>query len=378
MVSNVNRSANGDTLPLLWQASSVNRLPHCNIEGDYSCKSPRLTYSLGGRYMRVRFAPSQAREWNDELFYQRPGRGVCRGFSQASRRTMLNRLNMVSVGASLPQFVTLTFPDDSFNDSVSAFASWAKAHLDTWLKRLRRVAPEAAGFWRMEWQARKSGKHLDKLFPHFHLMIWNLPERKVSDDRQGKPVMECYVMSEDQQLDFVETCEWVRREHVFESKRAASVFLDRKFRQEFVRPDSKLPEQRWMSFYDWACVSWYHVVDSHNTDHFLAGVSAEKVRSWGGVMSYCSKYMAKLGDNNFLEGIALGRSWGVFNRVFVPWAKLVELPVPDEIGVRIRRIFRRYLERVRGRRLAVPYGLTFYGDTSQWSKLWVCPPDTPF
>jgi hypothetical protein len=285
---------------------------------------------------------------------------------------MLNRLNMVSKSTSLPDFVTLTFPDDCFRDSVTDFAKHAKQLLDTWLKRLKRVAPQAAGFWRLEWQSRKSGRYEGKLFPHFHLMMWGLPKRQLQAGCE-----ESYVETEDCQLSLAGLSGKVLEEHEFENCRSAKKFLDRKFIHE-TRADRSLPDHRWMSFFDWASVSWYHVVDSHNLDHFLAGVSVERVRSWGGVMSYCSKYMAKLGDNDFLTDVPLGRSWGIFNRVCIPWGKMVVLPLPDEIGVRLRRILRHYLERVRGRRYSAPYGITFYGDVAQWKRLWEPPIDAPF
>ena len=329
--------------------------------------------------MRLRFKPSAVRQWNDEMFYRhpdsddesRPGRGICKGFSVSSRRTMLNRLNMVSKSTSLPDFVTLTFPDDCFRDSVTDFAKVAKSHLDTWLKRLKRAAPEAAGFWRMEWQSRKSGRYEGKLFPHFHLMVWGVPKRQVVEHEES------YVQVVDEQLSFAGLSRDVLKQHVFESRHAGSKFANRAFLNE-CRPDMTKEESRHMTFFDWASVAWYHVVDSHNLDHFLAGVSIERVRSWGGVMSYCSKYMAKLGEHNFLTDIPLGRSWGIFNRVHIPWGKMVELPLPDDVGVRVRRIMRHYLERVRGRRYSAPYGITFYGDVAQWSRLWESPPDTPF
>jgi hypothetical protein len=128
---------------------------------------------------------------------------------------MLDRLNSVSVAAAMPYFVTATLPDDTFDDNVARFARSAKGWLDTFTKRLLRVCPTAAGFWRIEWKARKSGLHVGKLFPHFHLMVWGLAERKISEetfyyDKHGEPVFvpekfEAFVECKDDQLtlDFV-------------------------------------------------------------------------------------------------------------------------------------------------------------------------------
>ena len=121
-------------------------IPHCSEERDYSGKSPRLTYSEGGRYFKLAFARSPAMEWNQEHFFNfdKAGRrGKCKGFSFGSRRRMLDRLNQVSVAAYLPYFVTLTLPDESFEDCVTKFAKTAKLHLDVLLKRLHRACPSA-------------------------------------------------------------------------------------------------------------------------------------------------------------------------------------------------------------------------------------------
>src|ERR1017187_2730272 len=98
---------------------------------------------------------------------------------------------------------------------------------------------------------------------------------------------------------------------------------------------------------------------------------------WGGVMSYCAKYMAKA-DCEFLSEISFGRSWGVFNRKCVPWAKIIEIDLDGEVGIRLRRVARHYLDRVCGRKRSRPYGVTLYCNVAQWAKLWESPPDTPF
>jgi hypothetical protein len=133
-----------------------------------------------------------------------------------------------------------------------------------------------------------------------------------------------------------------------------------------------------MNFCDWLSLAWYHIVASQNLDHFKAGVSVTRVRSWGGVLSYCSKYMAKLGENNFLSDVPVGRSWGIFNRSSIPWAKMLDLDLDEETGVRIRRICRHYLTRVTGRKRRFAYGCTLYCDTRHFLPLLARPPDTPF
>lgn len=349
-------------------------------------------------------------EWNNEQFFDRSPRGVCKGFSFGSRRRMLNRLNEVSTSARLPYFVTATLPDDVFDDDAGRFAKTAKIWMDNFLKRLRRVSPGACGFWRIEWKARKSGKYEGKLFPHFHLLIWGLLERSLgirckSCPETGAPleeyeVFESFVDMPDSQLTFElvnrlagstqgDLAEGQCRTFIHSSLGDFTFEGRRRFvkrcsdlvtclaveREEPSHPVSE--KARKMSFSDWASLAWYHVVDSHNLDHLKAGLRVERVRSWGGVMSYCAKYMAK-SDCEFLSDISFGRSWGIFNRAAMPWSEIEEMNLPSDVGNRLRRVARHYLERVTGRKRSRPYGLTLFCDVAQWSKLWSLPPDTPF
>lgn len=361
---------------------------YCNIEDDYSCESPKVKYAEGGRYLKLSFKRSPAMEWNQEQFFRHPDgsqktRGLCRGFSFRSRRCMLDRLNQVSVASEMPDFVTLTLPDDCFEESVTAFAKTAKVYLDVLLKRISRVCPFATGFWRMEWKARKSGLYEGKFFPHFHLFIWGLPQRlvKVGDVPQ---VFESFVTVRDCQQSFDEMGKRVLKEHVFWSVPSGDRFVTRLARHQYRVEDADHiaekfgVEATFMSFFDWVSLAWYHVVGTGNVDHFLAGCRVEKIRTWGGVLSYCAKYMSKAESESFLSEIPVGRAWGIFNREFMPWAKIVELDLSLEVGVRLRRIARRYLEHCLGRRVKRPYGVTLYCNTAQWSRLLARPPDTPF
>jgi hypothetical protein len=395
-------------------------IPHCDLIGDFSRSSPRLRFADGGRLVKLSFGQSPAAEWNREMFPPHPDkrRGVCKGFSFSSRRRMLDHLNTVSVAAALPYFLTLTLPDSEFNDSVTVLAKNIKGYLDAFFKRLGRVNPDACGFWRVEWQSRKSGLHEGKLMPHAHLMLWGLLERETGRfDQLGCPVKEAYVRVQDKQLWLVlesAMVEGLKGQHFTDSESSSAWFNSVALgpgdhasvmgsNGDFVGVVGKarnvgrlgdlrclnsvrasppagreFPDLDCMSFFDWCSLAWYHVVGSNDGNHFLAGVSVERVKSWGGVMSYCSKYMAKLGENNFLSEVPIGRSWGVFNRAKIPWAKIVELNLDEETGVRLRRIARRYLERVRGRRLRMPYGVTLYCNVETFKACWARPPDIPF
>jgi hypothetical protein len=132
-----------------------------------------------------------------------------------------------------------------------------------------------------------------------------------------------------------------------------------------------------MSFQDWVSMAWYHIVDGGDINHFSAGARVERVRTWGGVVSYASKYMSKA-DAQFLGDVPYGRNWGIFNRAAIPWAKMIELELDEETGVRLRRVARRYLEHKVGRKWKAPYGITLFCDGAQFLRLLKAPPDTPF
>jgi hypothetical protein len=319
---------------------------------------------------------------------------------------MLNRLNSVSVASALPYFVTATLPDEVFDDNVATFAKSAKVWLDNFTKRLQRVCPTAAGFWRIEWQSRKSGLHEGKLFPHFHLLVWGLPERKFGEfyryDHDGHPCelveqWEAFVECKDSQLtwEMVHTLgtkpvpdEWACKSTTthrgvpltFAGKtryvnRCQSLLTSLVISDVASCADHPAAQRaKNMGFQDWASLAWYHVVDSHNVDHLAAGVRVERVKTWGGVLSYCAKYMAK-SDCGFLYDVSFGRSWGIFNRKLVPWAKMVEIDLDTDAGIRLRRVARHYLQRRFKRRVYAPYGITLYCDVENFRRLWRPSPD---
>lgn len=85
-------------------------------------------------------------------------RGAIGGFSSAARRRLMYFISSVRRDAALPLFVTLTYPETFPDPKV------AKAHLASFIKRLRREFELLGMVWKMEPQERGA--------PHFHIMIW--------------------------------------------------------------------------------------------------------------------------------------------------------------------------------------------------------------
>jgi hypothetical protein len=91
---------------------------------------------------------------------------------------------------------------------------------------------------------------------------------------------------------------------------------------------------RWLDAH-WVARAWYAAVGSGDHRHLQAGTEVKRVRSWRGVMSYASKYLAKKTQENIPA--FPGRFWGIFGRAHLPIEYLV---VPMEFGqfYRARRL----------------------------------------
>jgi hypothetical protein len=97
----------------------------------------------------------------------------------------------------------------------------------------------------------------------------------------------------------------------------------------------------------WLSESWYETVGSGDIRHLGAGTQGARVRDRRALMSYASKYMAKVAEETF--GGWTGRCWGVVGR---SWLGIVlyEIELTWRQFYRIRRVFRSWLESKRGRR----------------------------
>lgn len=99
-------------------------------------------------------------------------RGVIGDFSPASRKRMLELLARIDFDrAGFTSFVTLTYPD---RDGAPT-PQQTDRDRDRFFKRIRRQFPNASGIWRREWEARKSGDFVGAVYPHYHILFFNLP-----------------------------------------------------------------------------------------------------------------------------------------------------------------------------------------------------------
>jgi hypothetical protein len=307
---------------------------------------------------------------------------------------------MVSVAGVPPLEVGLTYSDATVGEYLTqrpdgswhyppgryaAFCRRAKSDLMTWLKRLGRELPMVGGFWRMDAQSRKSGPYLGLPVPHFHLSLFGVP---CEEEYLGKEIDFLVWKAGRQKVVHswpvgsfaVDGNAFVRR-HQWASPRAAQTHLDFEtttwgLEREVVSKSERSRDK--MQFYEWLSLSWYHVVDSHDMNHALAGTHVTPLKTWAGFSFYFSHYMAHMSE---VEVPLYGRTWGIFNRNCIPWAQMVDIEIDGAEGYRIRRIARRYIERCRGRRyqLRNGCGLSVFCDAENWwVKLMRRPAPDPF
>jgi hypothetical protein len=99
-----------------------------------------------------------------------------KGFSHASRRRFIRMMGKID-RSSMPLFVTLTFPDEYYENSNNP-VDW-KRKLKAFFMRFRRAYPGGAIIYRQEEQARKSGSYIGEFFPHFHLLVFNVDDKLI-------------------------------------------------------------------------------------------------------------------------------------------------------------------------------------------------------
>ena len=85
----------------------------------------------------------------------------------------------------------------------------------------------------------------------------------------------------------------------------------------------------------WLAQSWYEVVDSGDERHLRAGTRIESIRTWRGVMSYASKYTAKVVDELPEGWEAVGRMWGIIGRDNLP-IHIVRFGINREQALKLR------------------------------------------
>ena len=138
----------------------------------------RITCMLGGAGARVTLT-------RRVTGVPRPGyqkRGHIKEFSRASRLRLLRfsaEIDWTLIPSSA--WIRLSYPDDLIPTSPAT----RYYHLDLWKKRIERLQNKHVnGVWRVEFEARKSGKCIGEIAPHYHVILFG--ERYMSYTGCGK------------------------------------------------------------------------------------------------------------------------------------------------------------------------------------------------
>lgn len=103
----------------------------------------------------------------------------------------------------------------------------------------------------------------------------------------------------------------------------------------------------------WVSRAWWGVVGSGDKDHLRVGTRVELIWSWGGIMRYVGKYIAK--EDSYPKDWQ-GRVWGIVGRARLPWAVEVIISLTEEQSIKLVRLGRKMI-RAKGRTFS--HGLTW-------------------
>lgn len=104
---------------------------------------------------------------------------------------------------------------------------------------------------------------------------------------------------------------------------------------------------------EWVSDAWWKVVGSGDKDHLAVGTRVERVWSWGGIMRYVGKYIAKVDP---YPADWQGKAWGVIGRKRLPWAVEVIISLTSDESIKLVRLGRKMIK-ANGRSFS--YGLTW-------------------
>jgi len=128
--------------------------------GDLAENADTLSNAHIRPFLYFREGSSILKSTKGEKMEQKGGglRGSVSGFSRQSRYRLMQTIGSIRREAELPDFVTLTYPENFPTVEQS------KRDLKIFLQRLNRKFPQAGYIWKLEPQ--------DRGAPHFHMLVW--------------------------------------------------------------------------------------------------------------------------------------------------------------------------------------------------------------
>lgn len=110
---------------------------------------------------------------------------------------------------------------------------------------------------------------------------------------------------------------------------------------------------------EWVSGAWWEVVGSKDGDHLKVGTRVEHIYSWGGILRYVGKYIAKVDE---YPADWQGKAWGVIGRKNLPWAVEVIISLDAEESIKLVRLGRKMIKAT-GRTFS--HGLTWIANAER-------------
>lgn len=111
--------------------------------------------------------------------------------------------------------------------------------------------------------------------------------------------------------------------------------------------DSIVTDARAKHLQEFTAWAWYEVVGTNRREHLRAGTQVQRMKSWKGVGSYASKYLAKTVADNLPDWWGTGRWWGVFGELPTD---LQDFNLTRSQFFALRRLICKSIEKKTGRR----------------------------
>lgn len=228
-----------------------------------------------------------------------------------------------------PIFVTLTYPNE-----FPTYHEDFKRHFEMFWHRITRRWPGASALWTLEFQAGKSGANVGQIAPHYHLIIYGVPDLFPHQ-------IERHSFAKVERQEFNGVVAWF--EWGMGDLPGYTISDGRWLGAGRLIPFGEQPDRKNQdTFKRWVSRNWYDVVASGALRHYRAGTRVERIKNFHQLCGYAAKrYVAK---HEVVPGLATkpGRFWGVIGRAKLPAARPEEIEISVDQAIRVRRVFRGY------------------------------------
>jgi len=259
-------------------------------------------------------------------------RGKIFYFSPQSRKRMLETTARLDWGkAGFVCFVTLGYPD---RNGPPSFAEIERDR-QVFFKRINRIHPGSAAIWRREYEPRKSGKFIGVPFPHYHMLFFGLPFLRY--DVLNTMWCEVIAYEEYVRTEIKGVRSWKQALYYVSKYMAKPEFGPPLGAGDVRRQADAPPEGEGRSLVYVTYLTALEELKKARADKSIVGEEWEAIKAKyrDAAHRYRLERLKKgrrpqlertqeieeSGKPEVSEAPSIGRSWGIFNRDKLPWAK---------------------------------------------------------